>query len=108
MVPNCKNDACIGGYCIEHYKQRARTRFRSNTNSNARGYNYRWQQFRKIYLMEHSICVICGQPATDVDHIKDHNGDKVLFWNEKNLQALCHSCHSKKTAKEHQFTRLEG
>ena len=38
--------------------------------------------------------------ATDVDHIVPHRGDRDLFWDRNNWQALCHSCHSKKTAAE--------
>ena len=38
--------------------------------------------------------------ATDVDHIVPHRGDPALFWDEENWQALCHSCHSKKTRNE--------
>ncbi|MFA5379199.1 MAG: HNH endonuclease signature motif containing protein, partial [Dehalococcoidia bacterium] len=46
------------------------------------------------------ICVMCGRPATDVDHIEPHCGDYDKFWDESNLSALCHSCHSRKTARE--------
>ena len=38
--------------------------------------------------------------ATDVDHVKPHKGDAELFWDEANWQALCHACHSRKTAAE--------
>ena len=38
--------------------------------------------------------------VTDVDHIVPHRGDPRLFWDEENWQALCHSCHSKKTRNE--------
>lgn len=58
-----------------------------------------------MFLKRHPLCqdpdgVHGGRPvpATDVDHIKarrDGGGDD---WS--NLQALCHSCHSRKTARE--------
>jgi len=39
--------------------------------------------------------------AVVVDHIIPHRGDLALFWDEKNnWQALCHRCHSRKTARE--------
>jgi 5-methylcytosine-specific restriction protein A len=41
--------------------------------------------------------------ATDVDHIKPHRGDKKLFWDTSNWQALCHSHHSIKTNREDHF-----
>ena len=34
------------------------------------------------------------------ERIIPHCGDRDLFWAVKNWQALCHSCHSKKTAAE--------
>lgn len=51
----------------------------------------------------HALCEHCLQDgvatkATHVDHIKPHKGDPMLAFDEGNLQALCHSCHSIKTA----------
>lgn len=43
--------------------------------------------------------------ATDVDHIVDHKGDWDLFADEANLESLCHSCHSKKTAADRLKTK---
>jgi Restriction endonuclease len=38
-------------------------------------------------------------PADVVDHVEPHKGDASLFWDELgNWQALCYSCHSRKTA----------
>ncbi|MCR8827199.1 HNH endonuclease [Photobacterium sp. TY 1-4] len=39
-------------------------------------------------------------PATDVDHITPHKGDRRLFFDQSNWQSLCKSCHSRKTARE--------
>ena len=71
----------------------------------ARGYDHRWQKARKRFLQLHPLCEECKRKgrvvlATDVDHIKPHRGDPVLFWDIDNWQALCHSCHSQKTARE--------
>lgn len=38
--------------------------------------------------------------ATDVDHIEPHRGDWQKFTDRRNLQSLCHSCHSRKTVQE--------
>ncbi|MGM9590559.1 MAG: HNH endonuclease signature motif containing protein, partial [Faecousia sp.] len=36
-------------------------------------------------------------PATVVDHIIPHRGDRKLFWDESNWQPLCKDCHNRKT-----------
>jgi 5-methylcytosine-specific restriction protein A len=38
--------------------------------------------------------------AVVVDHIIPHKGDKALFWDSGNWQALCKRCHDVKTATE--------
>ena len=72
-----------------------------------RGYGKAWQRARKRYLEAHPFCVQCMKEgkyvkATDVDHIVPHRGNKKLFWDESNWQALCHSHHSIKTWNEDQ------
>lgn len=67
-----------------------------------RGYDRRWQRVRQRYLVQHPLCVAClatGRvvPATDVDHIQPRR--RGGSDDEHNLQALCHSCHSAKTAR---------
>lgn len=94
-------------YCEKHQAMRekqkeearaSRDRFRGSAAS--RGYDYRWSQFRRRYLREHPVCVMCGRLATEVDHIIPFKGDKAKIFDLDNLQPLCHECHSRKTAKE--------
>lgn len=68
-----------------------------------RGYDALWRKLRVMYLREHPLCVTCTLAgltvaASEVDHIipKRNGGSNDTM----NLQALCKSCHSKKTAKE--------
>lgn len=68
-------------------------------------YNGPWRQARVRYLARHPYCVHCqaagrSTPAAEVDHRIPHRGDQLLFWDEDNWQALCHTCHSRKTARE--------
>ena len=70
--------------------------------ADARGYDARWRKARALFLKQHPLCAECGKagrltPATVVDHIIPHRGDKALFWDEKNWQPLCKRCHDKKT-----------
>jgi 5-methylcytosine-specific restriction protein A len=35
-----------------------------------------------------------------VDHIIPHQGDMEVFWDDSQWQALCVSCHARKTRRE--------
>lgn len=109
IYPGCRAYASAGGcYCDAHQarmnEQRA-ARNKMRPTSTQMGYNSRWAQARKAFITAHPLCAECLKkgkytPATDVDHIVPHKGNKILFWNRNNWQSLCHSCHSRKTAKE--------
>lgn len=114
--PGCVDWAENGkSYCARHYaewqesrrrmKEEARKKYLAECDAKRktatqRGYNTAWQKARKSYLIQHPICVKCGRPATDVDHIIPHRGDTKLFWDTANWQSLCHECHSQKTYAE--------
>ncbi|WP_407655000.1 HNH endonuclease [Desulfuromonas thiophila] len=97
-----------GGYCDRcepRRKQAANEQDRRRGSAAARGYGHRWRKLRAAFLAEHPLCAECQRRgrvtvATDVDHIEPHKGDKGKFWALGNLQALCHRCHSVKTARE--------
>ncbi|MCY1310866.1 hypothetical protein D9M68_764060 [compost metagenome] len=79
--------------------------WRSGKTSTQRGYGYKWQMARERFLAKHPLCRKCSEQgrvvvATDVDHVIPHRGDQALFWDERNWQPLCHSCHSVKTQTE--------
>lgn len=75
-------------------------------NSHRRGYDRRWQAYRAAYLAANPWCLHCllagdSTPATDVDHVRPVAGQgDPGFWDRGNHQPLCHSCHSRKTARE--------
>jgi 5-methylcytosine-specific restriction protein A len=110
IIPNrakrpCKHIGCAAlvdsGFCIKHTKPKIDKR----ESASVRGYDSKWRKVRQGYLLHHPLCVSCKQidiltTATVVDHIKPHKGDKTLFWDKNNWQALCISCHNRKTAKE--------
>jgi len=83
-------------------QQRVKTK---QHGKNRTPYNYRWKQVREDWLRANPLCVICMEngiitPAKEVDHIVAHKGNYAMFWDNGNLQSLCKSCHSTKTAKE--------
>jgi len=61
-----------------------------------------WQRLRASVLREKPLCAHCRKRghvvmATDVDHVNGDPSDNST----DNLQPLCHSCHSLKTAADH-------
>ena len=100
--PGCPNLCEKGVYCLQHMEFSSD---RMRGGADARGYNAEWRRARKAFLQKHPLCAECGKagkltPATVVDHIIPHRGDKRLFWDEHNWQALCKSCHDQKTGHE--------
>lgn len=90
--PGCGSLAVPGTHrCADHA-----THYDDNRPSAARrGYDRRWRRLRKYYLSKHPVCVRCGRPATEVDHIIPLADGGTHH--EDNLQPLCKPCHSRKT-----------
>ena len=100
--PGCPELVAPGTKYCEQHKALHPEESRSASN---RGYGKKWQAARKKYLEAHPLCVECMKQgryvkATDIDHIIPHRGNPRLFWDHGNWQALCHSCHSKKTNRQ--------
>ncbi len=105
-MPRAATTFCVycnqrGGCRCKKVKQPVKKDKRGSAS--ARGYDARWRKARLIFLASNPICVQCKQggrlePANVVDHIKPHRGDKQLFWNMDNWQAMCKRCHDRKTA----------
>ena len=67
-------------------------------SSHRRGYNKEWARKSKYQLSIEPLCRMCERPAKCTDHVitKAAGGTD----DPSNLQSLCWSCHSAKTAKE--------
>lgn len=93
-------------YCPEHKVERRKQYDRQRGTAAQRGYTSRWHKYSVAYRKEHPLCVGCLvanviSPSEHVDHIIAVSGpDDPLFWEQTNHQALCQSCHSKKTVLE--------
>ena len=95
----CPNLCDKGVYCSQHM-QFSSDRMRGGAES--RGYDARWRKARTAFLQRNPLCNECMKrgkitPATVVDHIIPHRGDRKLFWDESNWQPLCKCCHDRKT-----------
>lgn len=68
-------------------------------------YTVRWKRLRALVLRTCAYqCQACGQVQhqLEVDHIRPHHGNRALFWDARNLQALCAACHTRKTMRDTQ------
>jgi 5-methylcytosine-specific restriction protein A len=94
----CSGEAVERGYCKACAGKRPQSGDAYRGSRHERGYGSRWEKLRMSVLRLSPGCVVCGQPATDVDHIipKRRGGSD----DRSNLQTLCHACHSRKTASE--------
>lgn len=101
LEPRCPALVRGGGRCQTHQRKKERER----GTAHERGYDARWRKARLAFLRANPLCLQCegyGRivPATVVDHVVPHCGDRVLFWDQDNWQPLCARCHSAKTAAE--------
>lgn len=93
-------------FCSRHAKVEAKEYDRARGSSSQRGYTSRWQRYSRSFRKANPLCVNCSaqgliRPSEHVDHIKAVSGaDDPLFWDKSNHQALCQSCHSRKTIRE--------
>lgn len=103
----CKHPGCpkLVAYGTKYCEVHAAAHLGDRESACTRGYGSRWQKARARYLTKHPLCVECQKAgkyvtATVVDHKIPHRGNKKLFWDENNWQALCKPCHDKKTWNE--------
>ena len=112
-TPGCP-EVTRHGHCVQH----TRVRESQRVNAHQRGYTRHWSALRRWFLARHPLCGEreSGAPKTSdsrclanglivaaaqVDHILRHQGPvDPLFSNILNMQSLCASCHSAKTARE--------
>jgi 5-methylcytosine-specific restriction protein A len=118
--PGCPN-LVRQGRCSKHSAQHKKAKaFRGTDNDRPsfarRGYTRAWASARLAWLRqhplcgdrvggrfpEHSSCTREGRAveAGVVDHIRRHEGNLELFWDEGNWQSLCTRCHAVKTSME--------
>lgn len=119
LKKRCKTYGCrnfhhnVSGYCDECTARYNATHPRKDDNRPSaaeRGYDWKWRKYAKDYLREHSICAICGAPATCVDH-KDMTADMMMDaygsfdYDPSHYQALCSSCNARKGVREDKAMR---
>ncbi len=82
-------------------------------SAHQRGYTARWAKASKAFRIRYPLCGMrpfgvvpfmsqCWDEgrttaATQTDHVRPHRGDRRLFWDEANWQALCRACGARKS-----------
>lgn len=110
-APGCSALTGADPYCAACRSRRNRERAARRPSRHEAGYDSRWVRARRGYLAKHPLCRHCeadgiSEPATVVDHVVPHKGDRRLFWDVSNWQPLCKRHHDRKTAEESRFGRV--
>jgi len=101
--PSCPELILPGeSFCTDHKRAEQKRYDKQRGTAAQRGYGPRWQRYRRLYIAENPLCINfdeCHNVTTIVDHIQpvSQGGD---FWDPKNHQPMCKSCHDRKTAEK--------
>lgn len=103
LKPRIKEVDCLKARGIKTIEQHART-LKDKQKANGRTLaldGAPWRRLRALILDDEPLCRHCFEygrvtMATDVDHINNDPSDN----SRENLAALCHECHSRKTASD--------
>lgn len=103
LYPQCRAKAIKGHYCTEHRQSKRAFDKRQDNAEQIKHYKFRgskrWKTLSAWTLRQEPLCRSCQAPSSQVDHITPlSRGGAAL--DSANLQALCASCHSKKTRLE--------
>lgn len=103
--PGCAAIISDGRYCALHAKEEQSAYNKQRGSSTKQGYGGNWRKLRKMYLAANPICADPSHrhpqqiiEATQVDHSVPRSEGGTDDWD--NLEGLCISCHSYKTAIE--------
>lgn len=104
LIPSCPKIAVRKGRCTEHARENDRVHKKPIEYQRLYASGV-WANMRINQLRQQPFCQKCGTTwELEVHHIKDHKGDPAIFYDQNNLQTLCHSCHSTETSKKVRLT----
>ena len=75
--------------------------------------DWAWSRFARSYRQRHPLCAACERQcrvtaSEQVDHIVPLSVWTGGKYDESNLQALCRTCHSRKTVHEREHVKCGG
>ena len=105
--PGCAAVLATPGYCDRHRVAVHRDYGRARRGFDTELGFYKsaqWRAVRAVFLREHPVCSLCAArgrvvAAVVVDHVVPVKDGGARF-DVANLQALCVTCHNRKTAQE--------
>ena len=105
--PGCAAVLATPGYCDRHRVAVHRDYGRARRGFDTELGFYKsaqWRAVRAVFLREHPVCCVCAArgrvvAAVVVDHVVPVKDGGARF-DAANLQALCVTCHNRKTAQE--------
>lgn len=118
LEPRCPTLVRGGGRCDKHKKAHNRAYEERRGSSTQRGYGAPWRRFSEYLRALHPLCGDrpAVAPATSdsrcvaegrttagahADHILPVSGpNDPRFFDESNIQILCHNCHQRKRRRE--------
>lgn len=95
-IPGCPH-LTRGRYCAFHQQQAEQHYDRQRGTPAERGYDAQWRKVRAAFIKANPTCWMCGEPATDVDHILPIRDGGTH--DPSNLRSFCHRHHSQHTAR---------
>ena len=101
----CRGSGCrltttaSDGMCDAHRRDMRRKQDEGRGSASQRGYGAPWRVIRARILARDPICRApgCSARSTDVDHVIPR-GKRGGTEEDSNLQGMCHTHHSRKTA----------
>lgn len=107
----CRHPGCgslvVGGYCDDHKPAERQQRLTGQQDYNRRRAEsdrlystQKWKRLSIAFRRRHPLCCECElkgltRASKLVDHIKPAKAHPELFFDWKNLRALCHDCHNR-------------
>lgn len=91
-------------YSNERERKREFQRTRSDKDRQRFYQSEKWRRCRKRFISQHPLCADCEEQgrlteAEEVHHKIDLADAPELAYEPSNLQGLCKSCHSRRTAR---------
>lgn len=103
-LPGCPRLVTSGAFCSQHvHLKPPESKY---TRESHLPYRANWRKRRMMFLRRNPLCKTCGAIAREVDHMIPITAGGSQ--SDENLQALCKTCHNRKTNAERKARNAAG